>query len=321
MLDYFYGEQSEQFSFYRIPKVLFTDPYFRELSSDAKILYGLLLDRMNLSARNGWMDEQRRVYIVFTTEEVMDALGCGDQKVTKLFGELEKKCGLIERKRLGLGRPSLIYVKNFIQSESPSAENQKSRIQNRDFHDSGAVKTTIQEPRKSRCNNTEINNTDLSDTDPIFSSGESEITDESSPVSDELAFPVGNGKEEDGMRQRALYQNYFEKTLQVNRLIEENPDEEETVLGILELLVDTCCTKRQWIRVAGDDHPAEVVKGRFMKLEARHIRYVLKCLMENTTKIRNMKQYLLAALYNAPTTVSSYYQAWVNSDLAAQAKD
>ena len=111
--EYFYGAQAEQFSFYRIPKALFTEPNFRELSTDAKVLYGILLDRMSLSLKNQWLDAQNKVYIIFTVEEIMDALNCANQKVTRLMVELEKQAGLIERKRQGLGRPNLIYVKNF----------------------------------------------------------------------------------------------------------------------------------------------------------------------------------------------------------------
>lgn len=111
--EYFYGAQAEQFSFYRIPKALFTEPNFRELSTDAKVLYGILLDRMSLSLKNQWLDAQNKVYIIFTVEEIMDALNCANQKGTRLMVELEKQAGLIERKRQGLGRPNLIYVKNF----------------------------------------------------------------------------------------------------------------------------------------------------------------------------------------------------------------
>lgn len=114
--DYYYGSQAEQFSFYRIPKILFTEPRFKNTSAEAKILYGLLLDRMSLSAKNGWLDEMGRVYIIYTLEEIMEALGCADQKALKLLSELEKKCGLIERKRQGLGKPNLIFVKNFVAS-------------------------------------------------------------------------------------------------------------------------------------------------------------------------------------------------------------
>lgn len=111
--EYFYGAQAEQFSFYRIPKALFKEPNFRELSTDAKVLYGILLDRMSLSLKNQWLDAQNKVYIIFTVEEIMDALNCANQKATRLMVELEKQAGLIERKRQGLGRPNLIYVKNF----------------------------------------------------------------------------------------------------------------------------------------------------------------------------------------------------------------
>ena len=115
MPNYFYGPQAEQFAFYRIPKALFTNPAYRSISTDAKVLYGLLLDRMSLSARNDWLDEQGRVYIVFTVEEIMESLACGNKKAVGLLRELETEAGLIERKRQGLGKPNLIYVKNFIE--------------------------------------------------------------------------------------------------------------------------------------------------------------------------------------------------------------
>ena len=101
----FYGTEAEQYTFYRIPKVLFTDPGFRRITADAKILYGLMLDRMGLSIRNGWLDEQERVFIYFTLEETMDAMCCGHNKAVSLFTELDK-VGLIERKKQGQGRPT-----------------------------------------------------------------------------------------------------------------------------------------------------------------------------------------------------------------------
>lgn len=168
MYDYFYGAEAEQFSFYRIPKVLFTEERFRSVSAEAKVLYGLLLDRMSLSCKNGWLDQAGRVYIIFTIDEVMTALGCADQKAGKLLHELESKCRLIERKRQGLGKPNLIYVKNFVEkdadnpvdnasgSTTPSPE---SRFQNRENHDSGAVKITDQESLKSRGSYTDKNDT------------------------------------------------------------------------------------------------------------------------------------------------------------------
>ena len=196
ILDYFYGKTGELFSFYRIPKALFQEPRFQSLSTDAKILYGILLDRMSLSVKNGWLDEQNRVFIIFTIEDVKRALCCADNKATKLLRELEK-FGLIERKRRGLGKPSLVYVKNF------SAESSKSIFQNRDFHDSGGFKNASQDPSKSRCNKTKENDTEMSETDPFYS------------------------EEADGMSKRTQLEEYFSQSLEVELLLRLCPDDED----------------------------------------------------------------------------------------------
>ena len=135
-LDYFYGQTGELFSFYRIPKALFQEQRFQSLSTDAKTLYGILLDRMSLSVKNGWLDKQNRVFIIFTIEDVKRALCCADNKATKLRRELEK-FGLIERKRRGQGKPSLVYVKNF------SADSSKARFWRLQKHKSRPCKTTM----------------------------------------------------------------------------------------------------------------------------------------------------------------------------------
>ena len=295
MPGYFYGPQAEQFAFYRIPKALFTDPAYRGISTDAKVLYGLLLDRMSLSARNDWMDELGRVYIVFTVEEVMAALCCADNKATRLLRELEG-VALIERKRRGLGKPSLIYVKNFV--EAP-----EQRIKNRENHDSVPVKTTALEAPKSRSNKTDKNHTDLSETDP-FPSGEGD--------------GVAVGTESEGNSIRTRYQEYFLRQFNFDALVASHPDDEDMLREMLELLVDTVCSRRKLIRIAGDDKPAEVVKARLLKLDGDHLRFVLMCLKENTTLVRNMRQYLLAALYNAPLTMSNYYSARVQHDMKTE---
>lgn len=290
MFDYFYGAQAEQFSFYRVPKVLFTKEQFKQLSAEAKILYGIMLDKLDLSVKNKWVDETGRVYIIYTIEQIMADMNCADQKATKLLDELEKKCGLIERKRQGLGKPNLIFVKNFITGVEGSM---MARIQNRENHDSGAVNITTADYPKSRGINTNHNNTENSDINPIQS-----------------------GFDEDEISERNEYERYFRESLSIDVLLRENLGEEETILGILDLMVDVCCSKRSVIRIAGDDKPLAVVKSRFMKLNAEHIRYVLKCLSENTTRVRNIRQYLLTALYNAPATIRPFYQAWVNNDMA-----
>ena len=288
--DYFYSQQSEQFSFYRIPKILFSQDKFWNVSTDAKLLYGILLDRMNLSARNGWLDEAGRVYIIFTIEEIKESLGCAEKKAVKLLDELEKKAELIERKRQGLGKPNLIYVKNFI---SGSVERQFLNCQN---DNSATFQNIIQDLSKSQGNNTDIKNTDLSDTNSIF--------------------PSGNCGKENGNEEYQQYYQYFYEQLGIEYLQQDYPYDVDRLENILELVVETVCSKRQIIRIGGDDRPIEVVKSRFMKLDSEHIRYVLDCFKENTTKIRNIRQYMLASLYNAPTTIGSYFDALVRHDMA-----
>lgn len=292
MTDYFYGGQADLFSFYRLPKALFVDTRFRGVSAEAQILYGLLLDRMSLSVKNGWLDSTGRVYIIFTTEEIMTSLYCADNKATKLMKELEG-CGLIERKRRGLGKPNLIYVKNFASDPS------EPRDQNRENNDSRAVKTATPEPLKSRGIKNNQNYTDLSDTDSFFS-GETA------------------GTESEGKDDRTLYQEYFVRQFNFDALIASHPDDEDMLREMQELLVDTACSHRKMIRIAGDDKPAEVVRGQLMKLNSDHIRFVLSCMKENTTQVRNMRQYLLASLYNAPMTMHSSYAARVQHDLNAK---
>ena len=236
MFDYFYGQSGEMFSYFRVPQILFRDIKFKDLSTDAKTLYGILLDRMGLSVKNGWLDEQGRVYIIFPVQEVMDALGCADNKATKLFRELEK-FGLIERKRRGLGKPNLIYVKNFADP----------RFRNRGKNDSGNADSEVQDAAKSRGNKTEWNKTEGSEPDPFSSDAEDEPDE------------------------RTRLEAYFMQSLEVDLLLRACPDEEDTIHQIVNLLVDTCSSKRRMLRVAGDDKPAEVVRSRFMKLNADHI--------------------------------------------------
>ena len=295
MYDYFYGAESEQFSFYRIPKVLFTEERFKNISAEAKVLYGLLLDRMSLSAMNGWQDKENRVYIIFTIEDIMEAMGCADQKAGKLLYELESKCKLIERKRQGLGKPNLIYVKNFV---TPS----ESRFLNRENHDSGEVKITDQEPLKSRSNNTDFNDTDFNDTD---------------------SFPFTSFREDHGretkrsdVNQRDRYREILSGNISYEILLQDYPLDRDILTEILELMVDTVCTTRSTVRISGDDKPAEVVKSQFLKLDSEHIRFVMDGLKDNTTRIRNMRQYLLATLYNAPLTIGNYYRSLVSHDMS-----
>lgn len=292
--NYFHGSESEQFSFYRIPKVLFTNPRYQDISAESKILYGILLDRMSLSAKNGWLDKAGRVYIIFTVEEIMSSMGCGNQKVSRLLCELEKKAELIERKRQGLGKPNLIYVKKFISS-------QQTHIQKCENHTSVDVKATSTEMSDSHGNKTDSSKTDNNDTD---------------------SFPFTSFRNPDMKRsevmERGAYREIIKSNIDYDILIQNRPYENDTLAEILELIVDIICTTKTSVRISGEDKPREVVRSQFMKLNGEHISYVLDSLAQNTTHIRNIKQYLLATLYNAPMTIGNYYRSLVSHDMSKE---
>ena len=251
-LDYFYGQSGELFAYFRIPKALFQDSRFRQLSTDARTLYGILLDRMSLSAKNSWVDEHGRVYIIYTVREVQESLCCAEHKAVKLFRELEQ-ADLIERKRRGLGRPSLIYVKNF------SSGLPKAQIQNCANSNSCAAESAVQVRPKSQSNKTDKNKTERNH--PF-------LPDET-----------------DRLTQREQLEDYFYQALEVELLLRLCPDDEDAIYQIVDLLVDTCSTKRKMLRIAGDDKPAEVVRSRLKKLNLTVIRpddapHILPCFDE-----------------------------------------
>ncbi len=353
--DYFRGMEAEQYSFYRVPKVLFTAECFKSLSCEAKVLYGLMLDRMSLSIKNRWFDEADRVYIIFTVEEIMELLGCGRQKAIKNIAELdsEKGIGLIEKKRLGLGKPNVIYVKNFMIKEYPESEgveiqpenagnaqkyeNQTLRSMKSGFQEvpeanflkyenqtsgsmknglqevpesdfkkyenqtSGSVKIETQEVPKSNCNNTDINKTDFSETDSIqsyLSSSAGEVRS------------VGEDAIEKMETYRAMIQDNIDYECFQDRREQEDVDE------LVELMVEILMmSDDRVVRIGGTDKPVSVVKSRFLKLTYSHIEYVLFNLHRNTSKVANIKAYLLTTLYNSSMTMNHYYQAEVNHDL------
>ena len=314
-LDYFYGNDAEQFTFYRIPKVLFTDQHYKSVSMEAKVLYGLLLDRMSLSIRSGWLDDDRRVYIYFTLEEAIGYLGFGKDKLVKLFQELDRDMGigLIERKKQGQGKPTKIYVKNFIlpgddplTSEKPKSEPptppQTSEMAKSRLLISRSADCGISDP-----NNTDKKETEWSDTESIY------------PPLPPQPMNLGRGRRRLRMDEIEQYRELVKKNIDYERLLEERPYDQELIDGYVELIVEACCSRREYIRVNQEDIPRDLVKSRLLKLDKEHICYVMDCLGKNTTLVGNIKAYTLSALYNAPITISQYYASLVSHDMAQDA--
>ena len=279
---YFRGLEADRYSFYRVPKALIKVDLFEKMSGDAKLLYAVLLDRMNLSLKNGWQDENGNAYIICTIDEIMDSIRCARQKAVKLLDELEHEYQLIERRRQGLGKPNLLYVKDLYAGLS------QSNYWKYENHTSCGMKNELPGVLKSNGSNTEkINKTDNSETD--------------------LIYPAELQEEE-------RYRHYFKEKLELSIMEQNYPMDKAVLHEILELLVETVTSRKKFLRICGEEKPKEVVKSRLMKLESSHIQYILECLKENSTQIRNIKQYLLATLYNAPVTVDSYYSAQVRHE-------
>lgn len=303
--NYYYGKEAEQFSFFRIPKLLFTDSTFSKLSSDAKVLYGILLDRMNLSMKNNWIDEENKVYIIFTIEEIAEIMCCATQKATKILQELDDKkgIGLVEKKRLGLGKPNILYVKNFIlqeekektpiQEEVTNQELCKSQLKNDENHNSGNVNFTKQELCKSQCNKTNLNKTEYSDTEynntsPISPSEEKNIKGD-------LLSQKQNMEMEEIIK--ILKQN-----IDYAFLVKEQSKDKEKIDLIIKVMAEAIQGKTD-IRINQRMIDFETVKEQFLSLQKEHINYVLLVLDENKRKITNLRAYLLSLLYNAPVNI------------------
>ena len=295
--NYYYGKEAESFSFFRIPKLLFTDHIFTKLSSDAKVLYGILLDRMNLSMKNNWIDEENKVYIIFTIEEIAEIMCCATQKATKILQELDDKkgIGLVEKKRLGLGKPNILYVKNFIiqeekektpiQEEITNQELWKSQFKNDENHNSGNVIFTKQELLKSQCNKTNINKTEYSDTE----------YNNTSPIS-----PSKENKKEDMEVEEIT--KILKQNINYTFLVEEQLKDKEKIDLIVNLMAEAIQSKTD-IRINQKMTAYETVKEQFLSLQKEHISYVLLVLDENKRKITNLRAYLLSLLYNAPINI------------------
>ena len=305
IFDYFKSQESEMLSFYRIPKLLFTNDYFADLDVSAKVLYGLMLERMSLSLKNSWFDSENRAYIYFSQQDAMELLNCKVNKVISLFKELDK-FGLIERKKQGQGKPDVIYLKNFVQKsdekkevqnlEKPKSESKedsselgKTKFKTLEKPSSGTLQNQVQDLCKTNPNYTNIN----------YTKGDS-ITNHISSMKSDL-----NDKYN-------AYAKLVRENLALDEMLERYPQDRDIIEGIYDLILETIIGNRETVWIAQSEYPLELVKSKFLKLDSEHLEYVLGCLKDNTTKVRNIKKYMLSMLFNAPSTIGGYYQAEVN---------
>lgn len=347
--DYYYGIEAEQFSFYRVPRLLIKDVRFKGLSSDAKLLYGMMLDRMSLSMKNGWLDDENRAYIIYTIDAIMEDLGCAKATCVKIMKELdtENGIGLIEKKRRGLGKPDIIYVKNFstIENNQPektsdnadkSTEVQKMNLKKSNNYISGSSEIELQEVQnlehqkfktptsrgseselaevqKSAPNYTNYNQTDMSYTNPIYQSEQEVAGEENNPAG---YVPMQKSDRIDAMDNVNAYMELIRENLEYDfHMKYDNAGDKELFEEIYDIICDVVCVPRKTIRVGKEDYPYELVKSRFLKLTSSHIDYVRWRMKETTTKITNIKAYMITTLYNAPSTINHFYQQEVQHDM------
>lgn len=283
-LDYFYEYEAEQFAFYMIPKEIVEDKPYCDLSDGSKLLYSIILDRVKLSRQHGWIDEQNRVYIVFTVEEVQRTLRCAKQKATKLMQELES-IGLIEKKRQGLGKPNLLYVKNFIR------KGRKSKNRKNENHTSGSMKSEPQEVRESFGINYNQINTNNINTDSFYP------TD------------TATERQKDEKDEREKIRHQIEYDWLRGQFRSEQVDE------LVEIMLEVAMNRSPTIRIGRDaEYPASYVQERFSRLTVMHLERVLEGIADNRTQVRNTKAYLLASLFNSVSTLDNHYTMQYNHD-------
>ena len=304
--DYFYGQESEMHAYYRLPKLLFTNKIFRNMSSDAKILYGLMLDRMSISQKNKWIDSENRAFIIYSQQEAMEMLGCKENKAINLFKELEA-IGLMERKRQGQGKAALLYLKDFVEEDSEEVQTREKPMseQNDDVSDMGKTKVkTFEKPMSRDGKNQSL---DMGKTNPNYINTNNtnlvKITNHITSMEPDLNDDY-----------RAYYE-ILRENLDIDTMIERHPEYRDDLEGVFDLILETVLSTRKTIWIAKNEYPKDLVKSKFLKLNHMHLEYVIDCLKSNTTKITHIKNYMLAALFNAPSTMSSYYQAEVNHNM------
>ena len=331
--DYYYGAQAEQFNFIRIPKAMIVDPMFADLSVNAKLLYGVLLDRMNLSMKNRWFDSENRVYIIYQIAEIMEDFNFSKKTAVRYLNELEN-FGLVEKKRRGLGLPSLLYVKNFVvfQDHSEPDDTDFDDVAeddnlNENMETSRGIQREISRGVRtytSRSGDVETSKSVRQVTSREVKSDLQEVTKRGPLISKTnsnniLSNPmVKNAVDVMGREEESIFEKYtkmVKDNIDYDVLISRHYLEKSMIDGMVNLIVETIISENDYIIISSTKFPKETVKSRFSKLDISHIEYVLECMNHNTTNIKNIKKYLLAALYNAPTTIDSYYKARVQHDM------
>lgn len=338
MFPYFYGNESEQYLFYSVPQLLFTKDIFRKISCEAKLLYSFLLDRTSLSRKNKWYDDDGKLFVYFKQEELCEKLNIGKDKAVKVFNELDSAkggIGLIERKKQGQGKPIKIYVKNFtgslseephkdsevLTSENPKSENSECEVR---------VKAEVLTSEKPKSKPRKIRSLDCGKSEVLpISHIKRTILSESYPIYPYPTSPTAPKSEVSVDMDRIDADGYADaletiseqvdaaSLLQItNRKTGLPMYDNDTVQELVELIAWVYTTPQKTMPINGVALSIDIIRSQFHKLDSEHLAYILDSLRNNCAKIKNRRNYLLTCLFNAPSTMSGYYQNQVQHDLS-----
>lgn len=310
-LDYFYGSSSEHFRFYQIPALLLEEECYRKLRDTAKLLYGVLLSQLSLSRKNGWIEpETGRVYIHYNLRYLAECLGHSTNTITRAMQDL-CEAGLLRRRRRGRGLPDILYVMDFTTTARNTGEKtHKTEVDKADDVQEGInVRAGKQESANNNSSfvamkDVEIDNTEISDRELSYKGKSQELNGEKRPDGDEEVSVT------------EIYQSILKEQINYSYLLKNNPLDAELIEEILSVMVDSFTTRRKYLRVNGGDRSVNEVQNRLKRIDASHIEYILRCMKESTKKIVNPPLFLLTALYNAPATINTYYNALAAHDMS-----
>lgn len=307
--EYYYGVEAEQFTFVRVPKVLFTDKeHFGSLSNDARILYGFLLERMSLSRKNNWIDKHNRVYIIFPVEEIEESLDVGHEKALNILKELDEQngIGLVKKKRRGLGLPSILYVKNFIINDGveSSTEKPNNHSEPQERLDDNAPTSRSRENRFQEVDKTDSNNTDKNN--PEISYTDIQSINQSGADLQNFSPGAAPSVENDGLIEgidRNAVEEAVKEQIDYDCLI-SHPDSSVVQMAeeIKDLMVDVLCGERSVVS-KGKRVSEETAKAAYRKITFEHVQYVLHSLVNYPDKISRIDRFLTTSLLNSVYTL------------------
>lgn len=349
--DYFHANETEQYLFLQLPLMLIKDEKFKNLSSDSKILYSLLLNRTSLSVKNGWLDENNNVYIVYTIKEIAEDLNCWEQKAQKSMKEL-KDIGLVKTVRQGLTKPNLIFVMNFATELKYQTTEIKKEIKtpepsikplNDDFHHSrssenhhsGNPQITIQKILKSPSSNTNTNKNNFMDIDNSQSQVKSTFPNKirekklenndndndniipNSDFSEKETEPSSTTADNKPTEIKYTYDHAKQliyKNIEYDFYKQHRNTDIDLIDELVDCMLDVILTNQNTVKLNGEDKDRQMVINQYLKLNTTDIDLILQKYKEQSHKITHIHSYLKTILYNVKQEQGHYYTNAVRVD-------